>query len=193
MLNRVQKFPNNEAGKPRTDNRLEETRMRDSRTYSREAYTQPYMACVALPRDVCNKVRMKRVSPCYVPEMGLPNASCALPDVVVGGVERPQGGGGVDHPTKVQQKRAQTEIRSLSILLFSALYFLVVFHCGSLLMSSFLCFSLVGSLFLLCSFVLERFVQAPVAIPTFGSNLCGSIIGFCSRGGGISYPFSIMY
>ena len=28
------------------------------------------------------------------------------------GMERPQGGGGVDHPTKVQQNKAQTDIFS---------------------------------------------------------------------------------
>ena len=38
----------------------------------------------------------------------MPDAACF---VAVGcGVERPQGGGGYDHPNKVQQRKAQTEI-----------------------------------------------------------------------------------
>lgn len=58
---------------------------------------------------------------------------CSMPDAVCdacdgGGVERPQGGGGYDHPTKVQQNRAQTDNHlSLSAILSFHSFLLVLF------------------------------------------------------------------
>ena len=54
------------------------------------------MASVGLVRDVWDNVRMR----------------CACERASIGGVSCRSGGGGIDHPRKVQQKKAQTDIFS---------------------------------------------------------------------------------
>jgi len=111
--------------------------------------------------------------------------------------EATQGGGGIDHPKKVQQNKAQTDILFFCTLLFIISYFLGAFHLGSLLtsllltctrfMDSVLIFSLICVLFLGFGYI----IVAPRVLTTLESNLGVSICDF-SEGGGISYPVSII-
>ena len=82
--------------------------------------------------------RMEAAGGCYAPceTFAIAVAACvpcSMPDAVCdagdgGGVERPQGGGGYDHPTKVQQKRVQTDNHlSLSAILPFHSFLLVLF------------------------------------------------------------------
>ena len=68
-------------------------------TYIKECATLRHWLRGALLCGVWEKVRERCVP-----------ALCAPALAVCGDVVRPQGGGGVDHPTKVQQRRVQIEI-----------------------------------------------------------------------------------
>jgi hypothetical protein len=72
--------------------------------YIKEGATLHIRRRGALSCGVMDDVRETCVPAVCAPALGV------LPDAVCGVGMRPQGGGGVDHPTKVQQNKAQTEI-----------------------------------------------------------------------------------
>jgi len=143
--------------------------MNTNHTYIKEGATLRYWLRGAFSCGVWDDVRETCVPALCAPKTSASAFACG------GGVERPQGGGGVDHPTKVQQNKAQTEIRSLSFVISSFFHSIASFSCECYhsLLYSFAC-------------------KAPGAITTLKSNICGSVIGFCGVGGGTYHLFSNM-
>ena len=108
-----------------------------------------------------------------------------------------QRGGGVDHPTKVQQKKAQTEIALFRTLLFSPTLSISAHHCASLVVLSLICtlFHVSGyTFFLICALIMcfGYIIEPPLVLPTLESNLANYNSHFIVTAGGISYPFSII-
>ena len=135
--------------------------------YIKEGATLRYWLRGAFSCGVMDDVRESCVPAVSAPALGV------LPDAVCGAGMRPQGGGGVDHPTKVQQNKAQTEIRSLSFVTSSFFHSIASFSCEC------------------CHSLLYSFAcKAPGAITTLKSNLCGFVIGFCGVCGGTYHHFS---
>ena len=71
--------------------------------YIKDGATLRYWLRGALSCGVMDDVRETCVPAVSAPALGV------SPDAVCWAGMRPQGGGGVDHPTKVQQNKAQTE------------------------------------------------------------------------------------